>query len=119
MGQASSRTRTHQHTIFRASYAPTGRAACKRCRGAIALGEVRLTRAIASDVIGNNDGTFQQHYHLRCGAEAAASMRCSSREGPTPAPKLVAGGLRSADAARAAAAMDDARESFEGRCAKA
>ena len=117
MGQASSR-KQHPHTIFRASYAPTGRAACKRCRGTIKLGELRLTREIASDVIGNNDGTFKQHFHLRCGSDAAANMRCSTTDGPTPAPKLVvSGGLRSADAERAATTMDNARAAFERRCA--
>ena len=117
------------HTRFEASYAPTGRATCKnkRCGRPIEVGTVRLTRQIPTKAIRNNDtGGISHHYHMPCGCEVAASLRCESkatlRAGsrqvvPTPAPVLsVSPKLSPADAKKVRAEFAIAKASFDTRC---
>lgn len=73
MGSSSSKT------VFSASYAPTGRAACKRCRQAIAKGDLRLSRAVKNQWTGDR-GFSVFHYHLEHGMAEVAAMRCLKYE---------------------------------------
>jgi len=52
-------------------YAPTGRAACKKCQGAIAEGSVRVGRLTRSRF---HDGFDTKLYHWRCGSEYGNSI---------------------------------------------
>ena len=52
-------------------YAPTGRAACKKCGSAIADGSVRVGRLVRSRF---HDGFDTQLCHWRCGSAYAASL---------------------------------------------
>lgn len=52
-------------------YAPTGRAACKKCQAPIAEGSVRVNRLVRSRF---HDGFDTQLLHWRCGSEYAKSL---------------------------------------------
>ena len=52
-------------------YAPTGRAACKKCGSAIGDGSVRIGRLVRSRF---HDGLDTQLYHWRCGSDYASSL---------------------------------------------
>ena len=52
-------------------YAPTGRAACKKCQSAIGEGSVRVGRLVRSRF---HDGYDTQLYHWRCGSEYGSSL---------------------------------------------
>ena len=52
-------------------YAPTGRAACKKCQSAIGEGSVRVGRLVRSRF---HDGFDTQLYHWRCGSEYGTSL---------------------------------------------
>ena len=85
-------------STFAASYAPTDRATCKKCRKIIAKGSVRLSRELPNNWTGDS-GSSAVHYHLTCGLTALESMRCVVPAGErgvrwrkyahdTPEPKL-------------------------------
>lgn len=52
-------------------YAPTGRAACKKCQSAIGEGSVRVGRLVRSRF---HDGFDTQLYHWRCGSDYGTSL---------------------------------------------
>lgn len=52
-------------------YAPTGRAACKKCQSLIGDGSVRVGRLVRSRF---HDGFDTQYYHWRCGSEYGSSL---------------------------------------------
>ena len=52
-------------------YAPTGRAACKKCQAAIGEGSVRVGRLVRSRF---HDGYDTQLYHWRCGCDYGGSL---------------------------------------------
>ena len=129
MGQSSSSTSSFAHTRFEATYAPTGRATCKhtRCKKPIEAGSVRLTRHILTKTVGNNDtGGISHHYHVSCGCEVAAALRCASKatqwadkEDATPLPELgVSPDLSPSDAKKVRAEFAKAREAMKRRCHK-
>ena len=65
-------------TEFLASYAPTGRARCKKCKLLIKLGSIRLSREIPNNWTGDK-GSATSHYHLAHGMQAVAAVRCTDR----------------------------------------
>lgn len=104
MGGTSSTQRLQTYTV---SYAPTGRAKCKKCKKAIAQGDLRLSRVVPNTWTGDKgESTF--HYHFAHGLEAVQSVRCLTPDGDiVPPPQLeLSSDLKRADAASAQRKFD-------------
>lgn len=67
----------HDTSNYIASYAPTDRAKCKKCKLPIAKGVVRLSREIFAGWTGDK-GSTTIHYHRACGLKAVEAMKCTS-----------------------------------------
>ncbi len=62
---------------FSASYAPTGKAKCKKCKGVIAKGTVRISREIKNNWTGDKGSTLF-HYHLGHGMDTVRAVKCET-----------------------------------------
>ena len=114
MGAGSSADRLQTYT---ASYAPTGRAKCKMCKQAIALGALRLSRVVPNNWMGDKgESTF--HYHFAHGLDAVQRVRCLTPSGDAvPPPKLVLSQeLSKKDAASAHRRFNDAARKWALKC---
>lgn len=112
---------THDTSEYTASYAPTDRAKCKKCREPIAKGSVRLSRDIPAGWTGDL-GAVAAHYHRACGLKVVENMRCASpNTGRTFSSKVPVlrgvGTLRARDARALSKAFDAAKATFLKKCA--
>jgi hypothetical protein len=109
MGSSSSRAE------FAASYAPTARANCKKCKGAIKKGELRLSRDVANNWTGDK-GSSTFHYHLGHGMDAVAAVRCmSQKNGSEPVLAGIAS-LNERDAAAVQKLFATAKGKWQSKC---
>ena len=108
MGSSSSKA------VFVASYAPTARATCKRCKGPIKKGELRLSREVENNWTGDK-GSAMLHYHLGHGIDAVAAVRCLEQERGSE-PMLKVDGLSKRDAAAVEKKFAAAKATWAAKC---
>ena len=133
MGQSQSQsqtrtTPTHPQTVFKASYAPTGRAKCGKCKEFIKEGSLRLSREMPSANAFDSDcGTITKHYHGRteCGMAVVRAMKCASpavhevTASPVPEPSLLIDeSVSEGDQQRVTRTFASAAKDFTAKCKK-
>lgn len=123
MGSSTSKQNSKHITSFVASYAPTNRATCKRCKKGIDKGVLRLTRKEVPNDWTGDKGAADMHYHFDHGLEAVANMRCTQtnkwdQTGSTRVQVHGLDDLRSKDRDRADKGWKRAVEGLHSRCSK-
>jgi hypothetical protein len=115
LGSAKKHANQQSTTEFLVSYAPTGRAKCKKCKQLIKDGSLRVSREIPNDWTGDK-GSATSHYHLAHGMQAIAAVRCTSL--PTGSLPLLRkhASLSEKDAQQVDKMFDKAMKAYHKKC---
>ena len=114
MGLNQSRVKSIQ-TVFKASYAPTGRAKCAKCKTHIQEGTLRLSRDIPNP--DEHRGPMTKHYHstTACGIAAVLAMKCNAERPNVPKLEIDAS-VSEKDHKRIRGTFDAAAIKLEDKC---